>query len=240
MSDKIRLDKFLADMGIGTRSEVKDFIRKKRVLINDEIADSPSIKVNKKGDKVYFDEILVSYEEFEYYMLNKPQGVVSATKDKKYKTVVDLISDKKRKDLFPIGRLDIDTEGLLVITNDGELAHALLTPGKHVKKKYYVLVKGKVTSREIELFATGLKIDTAFTAMPAILEIIKCDDISEVYVTIEEGKFHQIKRMFEAVDMSVIFLKRVSMGKLELDDNLKTGEFKKMTEDEIELLKDSF
>ena len=175
-------------------------------------------------------------------MLNKPAGVISATNDPKQKTVLDLITDKSRKDLFPVGRLDKDTEGLLLITNDGDLAHQLLSPKKHVDKVYRARIEGQVTAEDAALFAKGLKIDDedgAWRAMPAKLNILSSGPESEVEITIREGKFHQIKRMFEAVDKKVVYLKRLSMGSLRLDETLALGEYRELTEDEVQALKES-
>ena len=232
----IRLDKYLADMGIGTRTEVKKLIRQGKVKIDDVIVKSPEQKIDTVTQKVFCDGQEVGYEEYEYYMLNKPAGYVSATTDAKDKTVLDLITDKKRKDLFPVGRLDKDTEGLLLITNDGDLAHRLLAPKKHVDKLYYAKVEGVVTEEDVRAFEEGVDIGEDEVTRPAVLEILKSDEISEIHLTIQEGKFHQVKRMFEAVGKKVIYLKRVSMGTLRLDENLKLGEYRALTEEELEHL----
>ena len=232
----IRLDKFLADMGIGTRTEVKKMIRQGKVKIGDTVVKSPEQKIDTATQKVFCEGQEVGYEEYEYYMLYKPAGYVSATTDAKDKTVLDLITDKKRKDLFPVGRLDKDTEGLLLITNDGDLAHRLLAPKKHVDKLYYAKVEGLVTEDDVKTFAEGVNIGDDEMTRPAVLEILKSDDISEIHLTIQEGKFHQVKRMFEAVGKKVIYLKRVSMGTLRLDENLKLGEYRALTEEELEHL----
>ena len=232
----IRLDKYLADMGIGTRTEVKKLIRQGKVKVDDHIVKSPEQKIDTVTHKVFCEGQEVGYEEYEYYILNKPAGYVSATTDAKDKTVLDLITDKKRKDLFPVGRLDKDTEGLLLITNDGDLAHRLLAPKKHVDKLYYAKVEGLVTEDDVKTFAEGVNIGDDEMTRPAVLEILKSDDISEIHLTIQEGKFHQVKRMFEAVGKKVIYLKRVSMGTLRLDENLKLGEYRALTEEELEHL----
>ena len=232
----IRLDKYLADMGIGTRTEVKKLIRLGKVKVDDYIVKSPEQKIDTSTQKVFCEGQELGYEEYEYYMLNKPAGYVSATTDAKDKTVLDLIIDKKRKDLFPVGRLDKDTEGLLLITNDGELAHRLLAPKKHVDKLYYAKVEGVVTEEDAKAFAEGVSIGEDEVTRPAVLEILKSDEISEIHLTIQEGKFHQVKRMFEAVGKKVIYLKRISMGTLQLDENLKLGEYRPLTEEELEHL----
>jgi len=182
----------------------------------------------------------VMYQEFEYYMLNKPQGVVSATQDNLHRTVIDLLPAEKRGDLFPVGRLDIDTEGLLLITNDGDLAHRLLSPKKHVDKQYYAKVDGVLPADSIVRMAEGLVLtDVEGTKVkPAKLEILKKEtDNNEILLTIQEGKFHQVKRMFEALGCHVTYLKRLSMGALQLDQALAVGEFRKLTEEEVLLLK---
>lgn len=238
----IRLDKFLSEMGVGTRQEVKQYIRKGKVEVDGEIAKRPELKVDETKANVTLDGERIGYASYVYYMLNKPSGVVSATEDKREKTVIDLIKGQKRKDLFPVGRLDKDTEGLLLITNDGDLAHQLLSPKKHVDKVYHARIEGQVTAEDAALFAKGLEIDDedgAWRAMPAKLNILSSGPESEVEITIREGKFHQIKRMFEAVDKKVVYLKRLSMGSLRLDETLALGEYRELTEDEVQALKES-
>lgn len=232
----IRLDKYLADMSIGTRTEVKKLIRQGKVAVDGLIVKNPDIKVDTDTQNVTYNGIAVTYETYEYYMLNKPAGVISATSDKTEKTVLDLIDSKKRKDLFPVGRLDKDTEGLLLITNDGELAHRLLSPKKHVDKLYYAKVEGIVGMEDIDAFAKGLDIGEGEHTKPAKLIVLKSDVISEIELTIQEGKFHQVKRMFEAVGKKVIYLKRLEMGTLKLDEGLALGEYRPLTQKEIEEL----
>lgn len=239
----IRLDKYLSQMNAGTRSEVKLMIRKGRVFVNGAAVSAPEHKVDTNKDIIEADGKQINYSEYEYYMLNKPAGVVSATEDKKQKTVIDIIEGSRRKDLFPVGRLDKDTEGLLIITNDGELAHNLLSPKKHVDKTYYAKVEGEVTDEDVRCFKEGLKVDDEFMAMPAKLEILSNTTVdngerfSEILLTICEGKYHQVKRMFEAVGKKVVYLKRMSMGELKLDETLATGSYRELTTDELELLK---
>lgn len=237
MSGQLRLDKYLADMGIGARSEIKTWIRKGRVTLNGEICTKPECKVNTSSDEVLFDEAKVGYVDYCYIMLHKPVGVVSATQDNVSETVLDLITDKQRKDLFPVGRLDKDTEGLLLITNDGELAHRLLSPKKHVDKLYYAKVAGRVSEEDVRVFEEGVDIGEESITLPAKLRILVTADISEIELTIQEGKFHQVKRMFEAVGKEVLYLKRLSMGSLVLDPELKPGEYRDLTEAELALLK---
>lgn len=232
-----RLDKFLADMDLGTRSELKKIIKKGLITVNGMVVEKPELKIDTSCDQVCYNGKEIKFSEFEYFLLNKPQDVVSATQDSLHKTVLDLIDQRTRKDLFPVGRLDIDTEGLLLITNDGELAHRLLSPRKHVNKTYYAKIKGKVTNEDVEKFKSGVDIGEEKLTLPAELKIIKSEAISEIEITIHEGKFHQIKRMFEAVGKEVLYLKRISMGTLVLDSDLKVGNYRQLTEEELEQLK---
>lgn len=232
----IRLDKYLADMSIGTRQEVKKYIRQGRVKINEDVIRKPEYKIREDKDEVTFDGAPVAYETFEYYMLNKPAGVISATEDKRDKTVLDLIKEKKRKDLFPVGRLDKDTEGLLLITNDGALAHRLLSPKKHVDKCYYAKISGAVTEDDVRAFKEGINIGTQEEpewTMPADLHILENGTFSRIRLTIREGKFHQVKRMFLAVGKEVVYLKRERMGAFVLDETLAPGEYRKLTDSEL-------
>lgn len=236
----VRIDKYLADMGAGTRSGVKEYIKRGRVTVNGAVIKTADAKVDTERDIIAFDGVPVSYAEYEYFMLNKPAGVVSAAQDAREKTVLDLITAKNRKDLFPVGRLDKDTEGLLLITNDGELAHALLSPKKHVDKVYFARIDGIVTQEHAEKFREGIAVDDTFRALPAELTVLCADErahTSEIELVIREGKFHQVKRMFEACDMKVVYLKRLRMGALYLDGKLNTGEYRRLTEEEIRLLK---
>ena len=232
---KLRLDKYLADMSIGTRSEVKKLISKGLVTVNGSTVKKPEIKIDTDSDKVICQGINVSYAEYEYYMLNKPNGVISATEDPNQSTVLDLI-ESKRKDLFPVGRLDKDTEGLLLITNDGQLAHRLLAPGKHVDKVYYAKIDGRVTDEDVKAFEEGLDIGDDKKTLPGFLKILSSGEMSEIELTIHEGRFHQVKRMFKAVGKEVVFLKRLSMGNLSLDPSLKPGDYKELKKDEIDRL----
>lgn len=232
----IRLDKYLADMGMGTRSELKKAIRNGRVSIDGVPAKKPEEKVDPDKQAVCFDGKEIRYQAMEYYMLHKPAGVVSATKDAKEKTVIDLIQGTKRKDLFPVGRLDKDTEGLLLITNDGDMAHRLLAPGKHVDKTYFARIEGLVTAEDVDAFAKGLDIGDDDLTMPAKLEIVLAGEESEINVTIQEGRYHQVKRMFEAVGKKVIYLKRLSMGSLKLDETLEKGAYRLLTDEELDKL----
>lgn len=234
----MRLDKYLANMGVGSRSEVKNYIRWHKVLVNGKPPKGPEQKIDEERDIVVFAGREIGYQKNSYIMLHKPAGVVTATEDKKDKTVLDLIDLPIKKQLFPVGRLDKDTEGLLILTNDGQLSHNLLSPKKHVSKVYYAKIEGQVTGEDVEKFQEGLKIAEDFTALPAELTVLKEDEISEVQIKIYEGKFHQVKRMFEAVGKKVLYLKRLSMGGLSLDENLAAGEYRELTEEEILILQE--
>ena len=233
----IRLDKYLADMQVGTRSEVKKLIRAGKVQVGGHVCKNADEKFDPEQTDVMVDHVLVGYAAYEYFMLNKPKGCVSATEDNRYPAVLDYISQHKRKDLFPVGRLDLDTEGLLLITNDGALANELLSPSKHIPKTYEAKIDGIVTQADVELFAQGMDIGERKPTKPAERIILKANVISHVQITIYEGKFHQIKRMFEAIDKPVLELKRISMGKLALDEQLAPGEYRSLTEEEIEYLR---
>ncbi len=230
---KLRLDKLLADMGYGTRSEIKKEIAKGGVTVNGTVMKKPEAKIDTERDIVCIKGEKAVYARYEYFMLNKPAGVVSATMDRRERTVLDLIEDKKRDDLFPVGRLDKDTEGLLLITNNGELAHQLLSPKKHVDKVYFARVRGTVTEEDIKMFSEGLDIGDEKKTLPAQLSILSSGEISETRITIREGRFHQIKRMFAAVGKEVVYLKRLGMGTLTLDESLAPGEYRRLTEEEV-------
>lgn len=234
----MRLDKFLADMGAGTRSDIKKDIRKGKVTVGGETVKSADLQVDPESDVCYCGR-KITYAVNEYYMVNKPAGVISASDDARQSTVIDLLPDEKRQNLFPVGRLDKDTEGLLIITNDGALAHRLLSPKNHVDKVYYAKVSGIVTDTDIKCFAEGMRIGEDIVTLPAKLEVLgtSYERISEVFVTIHEGKFHQIKKMFEVRGKEVLYLKRLSMGPLRLDDTLAPGEYRKLSDEEISELR---
>lgn len=240
MGKLVRLDKFLADAGAGTRSEVKKFIQKGQVQINGEVVKRPEQKVDGEKDRVLINgECIGSIPEFEYYLLHKPAGCVSATEDSRDQTVMEYVPSK-RKGLFPVGRLDKDTEGLLLITNDGALAHELLSPKKHVEKTYFARVEGIVCEEDVEAMRKGVDIGEEKMTLPAKLVIQNINEeegISEIFLTICEGKFHQVKRMMEAVGKHVVYLKRISMGPLTLPQTLKRGECRPLTEEELCSLK---
>lgn len=233
---KLRLDKYLAEMGIGTRSEVKKGIRKRLAQVNGQIVCQPEYKVDTEEDRVSYAGVVVSYVRMEYYMLYKPSGIISASEDAREPCVVDLIQSRQRRDLFPVGRLDRDTEGLLLITNDGALAHRLLAPNRHVDKVYYARIRGRVTQEDVELFHRGVEIGEEKPTLPAELSILRAGEESEILLTIREGKFHQVKRMFRAVGKEVLYLKRLRMGTLSLDDTLKPGEYRALKKSELDLL----
>lgn len=238
MGKLIRLDKYLSDMGMGSRSELKKMILKGQVKVGEQITIRPETKVDKGVDKVYLNDQLINYREFIYFMLNKPAGVVSATKDNINKTVIDLIHDKLGKDLFPVGRLDKDTEGLLFITNDGDFAHNMLSPRKEIDKVYYAKVKGKITDEDQRLLESGVRIDNDYLTLPAKLKIIESGEISIIELTIREGKFHQVKQMIKAVGKQVIYLKRIAMAGIALDNDLLPGEYRELSQEELEIIKD--
>ena len=210
-----------------------------RVTVNGKKEKSAKLQINEEKDEIRFDGQVLEYEEFVYYMMNKPQGVISATEDPKHRTVLDLLDDYARaKEVFPVGRLDIDTHGLLLLTNDGQLAHALLSPKRHVDKTYLAQVKGIMTQEDVETFSKGIPLKD-FTCQSAKLEILSVDsdkDESQVRVTIAEGKFHQVKRMVVYCGKEVVDLQRLTMGTLILDEKLKRGEWRRLTKEELENL----
>jgi 16S rRNA pseudouridine516 synthase len=238
LENKMRLDKFLCNMQLGTRSQVKELIKKGNISVNGNIVKAADLKIDENSDDISYMGESLRYQSFYYYMLNKPAGVVTATKDNIDKTVMDLIDGDGRKDLFPVGRLDKDTEGLLLITNDGGLSHKLLSPKKHVAKTYYVECDGKLTNEGMEKLESGIDIGDDKLTLPARVELLSQGDNSyRIKLTITEGRFHQIKRMVAAVGGEVTYLKRLSMGTLLLDDNLEKGQYRPLTEQEINDLK---
>ena len=238
MSKKERLDKILANMGYGSRKDVKRLIKDGRVKVNDNIVFNSDFKVNPYDDHILLDNDKINYRKYIYLMMNKPKGVVSSTDDPNSNTVIDMLDDKYLVyKPFPVGRLDKDTEGLLLISNDGKLAHELLSPKKRVNKKYYAEVDGYVEEDHIELFKKGITLDDGYKTLPSQLKIISSGVVSKVYLTIQEGKFHQVKRMFQSIGMKVLYLKRISMGSLVLDNDLALGQVRELTEEEISLLK---
>lgn len=234
---KMRLDKFLKDQGIASRSELKSFIKKGMVQVNNETVKNPGTHVDTGKDIVLLDGRPVVYKEFVYYMLNKPKGVITATEDKRLETVLDLLPENiRRRDVFPVGRLDKDTEGLLLITNDGNFAHNLLSPKKHVTKLYEAVLDVYPGNEAVKAFEEGVILDDGYKAMPAKLEFLSTEGKVVARVEVFEGKFHQVKRMFKAVGATVLELKRLRMGEVWLDETLKPGEFRELTREEILLL----
>lgn len=270
----IRLDKFLVEMNKGSRSQIKEAAKKGRIQVNGAAEKKTDRKIDPDADQVMFDGVPVVYRNFEYFMLNKPQGVVSATEDNLHRTVIDLLEGDGRSGLFPVGRLDIDTEGLLILTNDGDLAHRLLSPKKHVDKQYYAKIEGTLPEDCEARMAAGITLTDGTEVMPARLEVLATlpdhrrdgslpdradhrpdippanrqdtsaaggadmpqESLTEVLLTIREGKFHQVKRMFEALGCRVVYLKRMSMGALTLDEELLPGQYRRLTGEEIRLL----
>ena len=234
-----RLDKIISNLGYGSRKDVKSFVKKGLIEVDGVIAKDNGMAVDpeKSVIKINGEEIL--YRKYIYLMMNKPSGVISATHDNRDETVIDLLYiDHQVFDPFPVGRLDKDTVGLLLLTNDGELNHRLISPKWHVDKVYYAKIDKKVTEKDVEAFKKGITLDDGYKCMEAKLEIISAsDEGSEVRITIQEGKFHQVKRMFEAVDKTVVYLKREEFGGLTLDPDLEEVEYRELSEDEIALLK---
>ena len=233
----MRLDKFLVACAVGSRTEVKNLLKAGRVTVNGKKEKSAKLQIDEETDEICFDGQKLDYEEFVYYMMNKPQGVISATEDPKHKTVLDLMDDYARaKEVFPVGRLDIDTHGLLLLTNDGKLAHALLSPKHHVDKIYLAQINGVMTDADVETFAKGIPLKD-FSCQPAKLELVSIDREKEeslVRVTIAEGKFHQVKRMVAYCGKEVVDLQRLTMGTLILDENLKRGEWRRLSKEGLE------
>jgi len=225
-----RLDKYLCDAGIGTRSEVKNYIKKGRVSVNGSVVKNADLKLDENKDQVLFEGKAVSVCGLVYYMLHKPAGYISATKDDRDQTVLDLLADAPGKDLAPVGRLDKDTEGLLLITNDGALSHRLLSPKKHVDKTYLVHTKDPVTAQMATLLENGVDIGDEKPTRPAKVTLLS--ETCQLLLTITEGRFHQVKRMMIAVGTEVVYLKRLSMGSLVLDETLPKGSFRPLTEKE--------
>ena len=234
----MRIDKCLADCGLGTRSEVKSLLKAKRITINGKVVTNGKVQVDPETDKILFDGEKIQYEEFVYIMMNKPKGVVSATEDNLHKTVLDLIDPLYfKKGVFPVGRLDIDTHGLLLLTNDGELAHRLLSPKKHVTKIYQARVDGVMTLEDAATFERGIVLSDGTECMPAQLDILRTSqDESVVQIHIKEGKFHQVKRMVKACGKTIVDLQRLTMGILKLDARLALGESRPLTEEELQSL----
>lgn len=236
----MRLDKVLSNSGFGSRSEVKKLVKDGLVKVDGDTVNEPSMHVDPENSRIEVLGTLLNYRKYRYVMMNKPAGVISATFDNRFRTVIDLLPEEFASfKLFPAGRLDADTEGLLLLTNDGQMAHNLLSPKKRVNKRYYARIDGVVTDEDIKSFREGVVLDDGYMTLPAELEILKASRHSEIELVIHEGKFHQVKRMFESVGKRVIYLKRIQMGKLKLDEALKPGECRELTAEEIALLHES-
>ncbi|MFD2869581.1 pseudouridine synthase [Kurthia populi] len=234
----MRLDKLLANMGFGTRKDVKKLIKQKAVTVDEVVVKDVGLQVDPEKQAVVIFGERVTYEPMLYLLMNKPAGVISATEDNYDQTVIDLLEPYHRHfEPFPVGRLDKDTEGFLLITNDGQLTHNLLSPKKHVPKVYYAKIAGEVKPEHIEMFQQGIIIDDGYQTKPAKLTILNSGVESEIELEISEGKFHQVKRMFKAIDTEVTYLKRLSMGPLQLGDDLALGEYRELTEEEVLQLK---
>ncbi|MCR5107167.1 MAG: pseudouridine synthase [Lachnospiraceae bacterium] len=253
----MRLDKFLCDNRIGSRKEVKAVIRSGRVSVGSSVVRSPDIKIDPEKEEVFVDCKQIIYEQFRYYMLNKPEGVISSTEGTsdndcdmagseerlsvpgEAKTVIDLLKAENIKGLFPVGRLDKDTEGLLLITDDGALSHRLLSPKRHVDKTYEVHLKVHISDDDIKRLEEGVDIGDEKKTYPAVIERVHGTDegVPVIYLTIHEGRFHQVKRMMEAVGNKVIYLKRISMGPIFLDEKLDPGKYRRLTDEEISKLR---
>jgi 16S rRNA pseudouridine516 synthase len=235
----MRIDKVLANLGYGSRKEVKKLLKDGSVTVNDEKIKDAKQHVDPEQDTIRINGETVEYREFIYLMMNKPPGVISATEDNRDETVIDLL---EAEDLifepFPVGRLDKDTEGLLLITNDGQLAHRLLSPKKHVPKTYFAVIDQEVTEEDVAAFRKGVVLDDGYATKPGELKILKSGERSDIELTITEGKFHQVKRMFEAVGKKVVYLQRLSMGSLQLDETLELGEYRELTEEELQSLRE--
>lgn len=235
----MRLDKFLVESGLGSRSQVKQLLKKGQVWVNGAAVTSAKTQIDERSDQIVVDGQTLVYEKYVYYLLNKPKGVISATEDDRHKTVLDLLDDAARqKEVFPVGRLDVDTHGLLLLTNNGQLSHAMLSPKRHVAKVYQAQVAGLMDQADVERFAQGIELKD-FTCQPAQLEIIERNEgakTSLVRITLSEGKFHQVKRMLLACGKEVTDLQRLSMGPLQLDTNLDLGQWRRLTEEEMQSL----
>ncbi len=236
--EKLRIDKLLSNMGYGSRSEIKKFAKQALISLNGKVEKDCSKIIDPSIDQLCFDGDAVLYKKYIYLLMNKPAGVISATFDNLHKTVIDLLPEKYRSyDVFPVGRLDKDTEGFLILTNDGSLAHNLLSPKKHVDKEYYAEVDGELTSNDVHQFQRGILLNDGYKTLPADLTILQADPIRSLCrITVREGKFHQVKRMFLSIGKPVLYLKRIRMGQLMLDPSLELGETRELSEEELLLL----
>lgn len=237
MSSRQRIDKILSNMGFGTRKEVKELVRSGQVQVDRSIVKDPGQQVMPDSQEITVEGRKLLYRDTIYIIMNKPQGVISATEDSREQTVVDLLPDEFRAfDPFPVGRLDKDTEGLLLLTNDGQLSHRLLSPKKHVPKTYLAKIMGRVDEEDVAAFSKGVTLEDGYRTMASQLVILERGNISTIEITIYEGKYHQVKRMFQAVGKEVIYLKRIAMGELKLDESLELGEFRELKTDELRII----
>ncbi len=237
---KMRLDKILGNMGYGSRKDLKKIIKYGYVKVDGEVVSKSSIQVDPYENTIEINGERVEYREYIYIVMNKPQGVISATYDNRHQTVIDLLEEKYLPfDPFPMGRLDIDTEGMLIITNDGKLSHEILSPKKHIPKTYYAHVEGGVDEKDIKAFKEGITLDDGYKTQSSQLTIKESGDVSKIELIIYEGKFHQVKRMFEARGKKVVYLKRIAMGDLKLDETLELGEYKELSDEELKVLRGS-
>ena len=226
----MRLDKFLANSGIGSRKEVKELIKQGLVFVNEERIKKSDKNIDEINDVIKIGDKCIKYRKYVYIMLNKPQNVISATEDNKHKTVIDLIKGYDTYNIFPVGRLDIDTEGLLLLTNDGKLSHNLLSPKKHIEKEYFVKLKENINDIDINKVENNIELEDGYICKKAKIKRISENELN---ITITEGKFHQVKRMFKTVDNEVVFLKRIRMANIFLDKNLKLGDYRELSNDEL-------
>ena len=235
----MRLDKLLANKAFGSRKEVHQIIKDGRVTVNGTVILKKDQSIHIDDDIIAVDGVQISTKQQYYIKFHKPAGYITAVEDPTHPVVMDLLPPEfKKMGVFPVGRLDKDTEGLLVLTNDGQLAHRVLSPKKHVPKTYYAKIEGRVTEEDIKAFEAGVTLDDGYETMPAQLKILESGEQSEIELTIHEGKFHQVKRMFESVGKKVVYLKRLSMGKLILDENLSLGEYRELTDEEVKLIEE--
>ena len=237
MAEKQRIDKLVASTGLYTRSEVKKLIRAGLVLVDGMAVRSGEEKVDPETVEISAEGQVLTWRRYTWLMMNKPAGLLSATEDNRQKTVLDLLPQElQRQNLFPVGRLDKDTEGLLLLTNDGAAAHELLSPKKHVDKVYFTRTAGRLTEEDCRMFREGIRLDDGLECLPAELEILSAGEESEAYVTLREGKFHQVKRMLAYCGKPVVYLKRFRMGNLTLDESLEKGKYRFLTDSEVSIL----
>ncbi len=240
---KVRIDKFLANFGLGSRKEVRKYLKQERVTVNDQLVKNPSFHVNPHQDVVKVDDKVIHYKDNAYYMFNKPAGYITATTDESMPTVMEFFTEEPYfSKLFPIGRLDIDTEGLLIITTDGQLAHRLAHPKWEIEKEYYAVVKGDVSDIDFSRFEKEgllLKKDKYKTKPFKVKVLSVSPEKSEILITVTEGKYHIVKKIMEELGHPVLYLKRVRIGPLKLDEKLQPGEFRELTEEELKKLKEA-